>query len=370
MVIICVKNFEGVFVTYRELLRNSELARKIVSVEVLTYFGVWFSHVAIFSLLLSLDSNPFLISLLAFCMFLPGIVQSPFTGVLADKFPLKKLMTFLLTVEIATTICFIFIENRSEIYWIFVLIIIRMSASSFYFTCKMSLLPRVLLAEELRVANELHSMIWSICYTAGMAISGLAVHYLGVKFSFMIDAVLFLVAFLVFRTIRFDDNPLSRGERFGDLFVGGMRYLRANPNIFYLMILHSAIAFTAFDAIVAILAEYKYKIIVAVPLAIGFTNAVRSLALVIGGWYLGRIVTRANLTYIFLAQGLMIAIWGLLCGNFWLSLIGSFLTGFCTTTLWSYTITMIQEECDEKYYGRVMAINDMVFNFNGLFNSK
>ncbi len=350
--------------TYTELVRQNIFARKIVTVQILTYFGVWFSHVAIFSLLLSLDSNPFLVSLLAFCMFLPGIIQSPFTGVLADKLPLKKLMNGLLGVEITTTLLFMFITQRSELIWIFVLIAIRMSASSFYFTCKMSLLPRVLSSEELRVANELHSIVWSICYTAGMAISGMAVYYFGVKVSFFVDALLFCSAFAVFYTIQFDDVPLSRGENFREMFFDGIAYLKSNPNMFFLMLLHSAVALTAFDAIVALLAQYKYKLIIAVPLAIGFINAIRSVGLVLGGRYFGNIVSRARLGYFFVAQGVAIAIWGIFCGDFYLSLIGSFLTGLFTTTLWSYSMTMIQEECPEKYYGRVIAVNDMFFNLS------
>lgn len=350
--------------TYTELIQKNSFARKIVGVQILTYFGVWFSHVAIFSLLLTLNSDPFLVSLLAFCMFLPGMIQSPFTGVLADKFPLKKLMTTLLSIEIITTLCFILIENKSQLIWIFVLIIIRMSASSFYFTCKMSLLPKVLNSEELKVANELHSIVWSVCYTFGMAISGLAVTYFGVKISFFIDALLFCFAFALFFTINFDDKPITEGERFSHMLLDGLSYLKENPKILFLMFLHSSVAFTAFDAIVALLAEYQYKIIIAVPLAIGFINAIRSVALVCGGWYFGKIVNREKLHYFFIAQGLAILFWGLMCNNFYLSLFGSFITGLFTTTLWSYTITMIQEECPAKYYGRVIAINDMFFNLS------
>jgi len=350
--------------TYTQLLKNSEFARKIVTVQIVTYFGVWFSHVAIFSLMLSLNANPFLVSLLAFCMFAPAIIQSPFTGVLADKLPLKKLMSLLLIVEILTTLGFTFVTQKSELYLIFILIVIRMSASSFYFTCKMSLLPRVLGSEELRAANELHSIVWSVCYTFGMAISGLAVNYFGVKTAFLIDAAMFGIAFAVFLSIDFDDTPLSKGEKFGALLSDGVGYLRANPKILFLMLLHSSVAFTAFDAIVALLAEYKYKLIIAVPLAIGFINAIRSVALVIGGWSLGSWVNRKNIIYLFLAQSVGIALWGILCHNFYLSLVGSFATGLFTTTLWAYTMTMIQEECGEKYYGRVIALNDMFFNFS------
>ena len=47
--------------------------------------------------------------------------------------------------------------------------------------------------------------------------------------------------------------------------------------------------------------------------------------------------------------------------NFYLSFVGIFLSGLFTTTIWSYTYTLIQYETDEAFYGRVIAYNDMVF---------
>jgi len=32
-----------------------------------------------------------------------------------------------------------------------------------------------------------------------------------------------------------------------------------------------------------------------------------------------------------------------------------------TTTLWSYTYTLLQKNIEEKYYGRIVAYNDMLF---------
>jgi MFS transporter, DHA3 family, macrolide efflux protein len=352
---------------YVTLLKQNNFAAKIAAVQAVTYLGVWFSHVAIFSLMLALDADPWKVSLLAFCMFVPAVIQSPFTGVLADKLPLKKLMLTLISVEILTTIGFSFVTTKDELWLFFVLIIIRMSASSFYFTCKMSLLPRVLSGEELKVANELHSIIWSTSYTIGMALSGLAVNYLGVKTAFYIDVILFVGAFAIFSTIRFDDRPTDGDSKFASMLAEGFSYLKTNPKILFLMFLHATVAFTAFDALVALLAEQEYKMVIAVPLAIGFVNAVRSVALIVGAGFFGKFVNRKSVSYLFLAQGLSIIVWGFMSHSFYLSLIGSFLTGLFTTTLWSYTMTMIQEECDERYYGRVIALNDMVFNlFAGL----
>ncbi len=46
---------------------------------------------------------------------------------------------------------------------------------------------------------------------------------------------------------------------------------------------------------------------------------------------------------------------------FYLSLAASVLVGFFTTTLWSYSYTLIQHKTDKSYYGRIVAYNDMIF---------
>ncbi len=38
-----------------------------------------------------------------------------------------------------------------------------------------------------------------------------------------------------------------------------------------------------------------------------------------------------------------------------------FLLDFLSTVIWSYTYALLQENCEEKYLGRVISYNDMVF---------
>ena len=47
----------------------------------------------------------------------------------------------------------------------------------------------------------------------------------------------------------------------------------------------------------------------------------------------------------------------------------SLLVGLFTTTLWSYTYTLLQKNIEEKYYGRIVAYNDMLFLSSAAFTS-
>ena len=106
---------------------------------------------------------------------------------------------------------------------------------------------------------------------------------------------------------------------------------------------------------------HVYKEIFSVALVMGFINATRALSLIAGQFILSKYTNAKTLFWIFIAQGISIILWGLLQSNFYTSFVGIVLCGLFTTTLWSYTYTLLQYETDAQYYGRVIAYNDMVF---------
>jgi hypothetical protein len=128
-----------------------------------------------------------------------------------------------------------------------------------------------------------------------------------------------------------------------------------------LVLLHASLGLTSFDALITLLADFYYKELIAVPLAIGWMNATRAVALMIGPFFISRIINKNTLHYFFIFEGLGIILWSQLQFNFYIAFIGLFAAGFFTTTLWSYTYLLIQEEIDPKFMGRIISYNDMFF---------
>ncbi len=344
--------------------------RILTTVQIIAYFGSWFSHVAILALLVQLGASAFVISIAVAFSFLPSLIQGPFTGALIDRLEPKRLMNTLLLIEAVCTFLFVFIEGSGYIWLLLALVYIKMSAAGFYFTSEMSLLPKILKPSELKLANEIHSIVWSVSFTAGMALGGLAVQYLGIKVAFLIDASLFIVAILTFNRLCVSVEKTKQIGSYLHSFKEGLRYVfRKNPKLLFIIALHASVGLTVFDGIVTVLAESKYKSVISVALAIGFIGAIRSVALVIGPFLFSKIVSKERLFWLFLGQGAAIMLWGALSHDFWLSLVGSFFCGLFTTTIWSFTMTMLQEATDHNYYGRVVAINDMFFTATATLTS-
>jgi len=346
---------------YIQLLKSEPTLRRLSAVQLIAYFGAWFSNVAIYTLLLQMKVSPEVVAFTAMLHFLSGIVQAPFSGSIIDNMKPKKLMLILIAVEIFATLFLVFVDNLSDLWLLYTLVFLKMAAASFYFTTEMSLLPKLLGGGKLQKANELHSIIWSLSYTLGMAISGFVVFLFGVKIAFILDASMFVVAFFLLYRLRIEVEFIKSKESLREMMRDSFRYFKRNPHAIHFMLMHSFVGLTAFDALVALMVDKYYASIIATSLALGLLHASRAVGLVIGPVILGNWVNNKRLVNIFIFQAFAIWLWAYLMEDFYMSLFASVIVGLFTTTLWSYTYTLLQKNIEQKYYGRIVAYNDMLF---------
>ncbi|ABB44648.1 conserved hypothetical protein [Sulfurimonas denitrificans DSM 1251] len=354
---------------YIKLLQSQPTLKRLSIVQLIAYFGAWFSNVAIYTLLLKMDVSAEVIAFTAMLHFLSGIIQAPFSGSIIDSVKPKKLLLSLLVFEIFTTLFLVFVNNISDLWLLYMLVFLKMSAASFYFTTEMSLLPKILDGKKLQKANEIHSIIWSFSYTLGMALSGFVVYLFGVKVAFILDALMFVVAFYILYKTKIDIEFIKSKESFIEMMHDTFRYLKRTPSALHLMMLHAFVGFTAFDALVALMVDKYYASIIATSLALGMMHTSRAIGLVIGPILLSKWVNNKRFSYFFLFQALAIWLWAYLMKDFYMSLVASVFVGLFTTTLWSYTYTLLQQNIDSKYYGRIVAYNDMLFLLSAAFTS-
>ena len=346
---------------YLKLLKEENTLKKLSTIQLIAYFGAWFSNVAIYTLLLELSVSAEIVAFVAMLHFLAGVIQAPLSGSIIDSMKPKKLLLILISFEIVSTFCLIFIHDINDLYFLYILVFIKMAAASFYFTTEMSLLPKILSGNKLQLANELHSIIWSISYTFGMAISGFVVYAMGVKFAFLLDTLMFIFGFVLLYKLEINVVFEKSKENLLQMMADTFKYLQFNPRAFHLMVVHAFVGLTAFDALVALMADKYYASVISVSLAIGLMHSARAFGLMIGPVFLKKFTNNKGITYIFIAQAIAIWIWSYFMQNFYLSLLASVFVGFFTTSLWSYTYTLLQKNVDEKYYGRIVAYNDMLF---------
>ncbi|WP_086290965.1 MFS transporter [Campylobacter devanensis] len=346
---------------YYILLRYKPNLRILSSVQFICYFGMWFSHTGIFALLIELDAPVRAITLAAAMAFIPNVLLAPINGVIVDKFSPKKLMMFMLFIEIITVFMLIFIDNISLLWLLFIIIFVRMGVGVVYFQTEMSLLPNLMTKKNLKLANEIHSIIWAVSYTAGMGLAGIFIHYFGIKASFLFDFGLYIVGLGLISRLKAPVVIKTTSQNIFNMMKDGLGYIRTNPVLMHIIFLHSFVGVTAYDNLVALMAKYQYKEIMSISLIIGFMNMTRAISLVVGPMILSKFIDNKTLIWLFIGEFLGIGLWAVLQFDYYLGLIGLVAAGFCTSTLWSYTFTMLQNSCDKRFYGRVIAYKDMVY---------
>ena len=354
---------------YIELLKSEPILRRLSGIQLIVYFGAWFSNVAIYTLLLNMNVSAEIVAFVAMLHFIAGVIQAPFSGIIIDSVKPKVLMLMLLVVEMFATLFLLFISQITDLWFLYILIFLKMAAASFYFTAEMSLLPKILSGEKLQRANELHSIIWSFSYTLGMALSGFVVYSFGIQTAFILDTLMFVFAFVMLYSLKIDIDVIKNDENLLEMMRGTFNYLKQNPLAMHLMFVHAFVGLTAFDALVALMVDQYYAGVIATSLGLGLLHAARAVGLVIGPVVLSKYISNHKIVYIFIAQALAILLWALLMKNFYLSLVASVVVGFFTTTLWSYTYTLLQQNIEAKYYGRIVAYNDMLFLSSAAFTS-
>ncbi len=354
---------------YIKLLKSEPILRRLSTIQLISYFGAWFSNVAIYTLLLEMRVSAEVVAFTAMLHFLSGIIQAPFSGSLIDSIKPKKLMLILIALEIFATLFLVFVNGLSDLWLLYILIFIKMAAASFYFTTEMSLLPKLLDGERLQKANELHSIIWSFSYTLGMALSGFVVFWFGIKVAFVLDAFMFVFAFWLLYNLEIKVEFIKSEENLFQMMGDTFSYIKRAPHALHLMLMHAFVGLTAFDALVALMVDKYYASIIATSLALGLLHASRAVGLVIGPMILSRWVSNKRIGYIFVFQAFAIWLWAVLMEDFYMSLFASVIVGFFTTTLWSYTYTLLQKNIEQKYYGRIVAYNDMLFLSTAAFTS-
>lgn len=346
---------------YGEIFKNP-VTRGLTTIQFLSYFGTVFSHVAIASLLVKLGAGADMIAMIFIAILLPSLVLAPVNGYIIDRFEFKKLILILLIIEMSMTICFMFVDTLEYVWLLWSFLFIRSIAGTIIFTAEMSYLPKVISGETLKAANEVHSIIWSSTFAFGMALGGLSTYYFGYIGTFIIDFSFYVIAFLVMLKLPIEaiqNKAQSAWSATKEVF----RYIKSNTKLIHIMILHSSVGLTVFDTIVTLLAKNQYKYIIAVPLAIGWINFSRALALMMGPFLFGKYIKMNNLWAIMIFQGATIILWAYLQYDFTLSLISMFFVGLFTTSIWSFTYYMLQQNTDEEFLGRVISYNDMVFMF-------
>ena len=223
--------------TYGHLIRENRDFRQLWIAAVISMLGEWFNTIALSFLILEYTGSEFLLGMLFTVRMAGFAILQPFIGLLADRYNRKMLMVVSNLLQAVFALCFLLVNDSSDIVWMIGLSGLMMVLHGVYMTAERAALPNVVAEEDLATANALDAASWSTALCMGAMLGGVVVSIWGTNAAFIIDSVTFLVGtlFLINLTIpqTIDESMkgpwLSTGIR---NIKSGWARIRSQPALF------------------------------------------------------------------------------------------------------------------------------------------
>jgi len=182
--------------SYVQLIRENRDFRKLWIAAVISMLGEWFNTIALFFLILEYTGSEFLLGMLFTVRMAGFAILQPFIGLLADRFNRKTLMVVSNLMQAGFALCFLLVNDSSDIVWMIGLSGLMMVLHGVYMTAERAALPNVVSEEDLATANALDAASWSTALCIGAMLGGVVVSIWGTNAAFIVDSLTFLVGTL------------------------------------------------------------------------------------------------------------------------------------------------------------------------------
>ena len=221
---------------YINLVSYNTDYRRLWLSQVVSNFGDWFGVLAVYALITRYSDSEFLLGLIIVVKMMSLASFSPFAGYITDRFDRRRLMIGCDLLRGLIVLGLLLVVSYDTLWIAYVLTAFQMVLSAIFEPAKTSSIPNVTTEEELVDANVLSAASWSIIFTVGMGVGGLATAWLGTDWVFIIDAFSYILsAWFIYRTVipqeKMDEEEL---ERTRNPLVGikeGFKYLKDNKQV-------------------------------------------------------------------------------------------------------------------------------------------
>ncbi|MGH2705338.1 MAG: MFS transporter [Actinomycetota bacterium] len=296
---------------YLALLRRNRNFRLLLTGQLISFGGDWFSTVALLGLVIELTGSELLAALVLTASRLPFFLLSPIGGVVADRLNRKRLMIAADLIRAAIALGLLAVRSEQTV-WLGLVSVAGLTAFSALFTpASQAALPNLVSDDDLPAANVLMGSAFGTMLAVGSALGGLVAATLGRDTAFVINAVSFLVSAALVLAIRapFEEGrgQAARANPLHDLREG-FAYARSDRRI--LALLATKGGFGLGGGVIALLSIFAVTVYRAGDLGIGLLFAARGLGALLGPIGAGAYV-RDSQRRMFLAIGASMGLFGL-----------------------------------------------------------
>ncbi|SEM12818.1 Predicted arabinose efflux permease, MFS family [Mesobacillus persicus] len=165
--------------------------------------GDWFHSVAVFSLLLQLESTGMALGITMALRVLPHLLFGPFGGLLADRFSRKKILVSCDVIQALAALSLLLVSTADDIWLIYVSTFVLMSATAVQMPTRAASIPSLVKKENLLKANSMNSASVGLVMVIGSMLGGFVTAALEIDIAFVVNAITLLVSAFIMLSIKF-----------------------------------------------------------------------------------------------------------------------------------------------------------------------
>ncbi|SMO75036.1 MFS transporter [Fodinibius sediminis] len=354
---------------YINLVSYNTDYRRLWLSQVVSNFGDWFGVLAVYALITRYSDSEFLLGLIIVVKMMSLASFSPFAGYITDRFDRRRIMIICDLLRGLLVLGLLMVVSYDTLWLAYVLTAFQMMLSAIFEPAKTSSIPNVTTEQELVDANVLSAASWSIIFTIGMGIGGLATAWIGTDLVFVIDACTYVVsAWFIYRTTipqeRMDEEERKRTR---NPLVGikeGFQYLLQNPQVLRPTLAKGC--FTMFlGALTYMLVLVSEEVLLMGSIGIGLLYSARGVGTGIGP-VIGRRVFSEEQDWIramgfcMIFGGAMYVIVGA-TGSLLVMLLFVFIAHAASGANWVMSTVLLQRRTPDTFRGRVFSTEWLLF---------
>ncbi|AZZ35466.1 MFS transporter [Bdellovibrio sp. qaytius] len=220
------------FVDLSPLKRNSEF-RKLFTGQTVSFFGSMMTYVAIPYQTYELTKSSFMVGVISSVQLIPLVIAGLYGGALADTFDRRKLLIYS---EIGLFFCsLLFLANCFlPVPSIAILMVIAALSSALVGLHRPSMdaiVPQLVEKKDLQPVAALGSLRYAVGAVAGPALAGVLIASVGVKATYIIDALTFLISIWALWSMKSVVTPQALEKADLKSIIEGIKYAYKNKLI-------------------------------------------------------------------------------------------------------------------------------------------
>jgi len=328
--------------------------------------GTWMQQTGQAWLVLQLTNSPFALGTVMMFQSLPVMLLGLFGGVIADRFPKRKLLLFTQSVmlSLALMLAFLTWTGMIQLWQIYAAALTLGIMNALDNPSRQTMVSELVPDADLPNAVALNSMAFNMARLVGPALGGVTIAVVGVAGCYFLNASTFLATIAGLLLIRARPAIPTPDARRGAMILQvreGLRYALTTPEVFLVVIVMAAIGCFGYNfaVILPLIAQFVLN---ADPAAFGLLSSAIGVGSLIGSVAIARQGEPTRKRLLVGAVGFSLLLLGLAFSSAWVVMLPLLVVLGVFSILFSSTANIrLQKLTPPHLRGRVMSIYMLLF---------